>query len=230
MRLGLSREAALEAPLDELIDACVRRGLSDLELALDPRADSDDVLEQVHAVRLAGLRVSGLVTDATFYAHELSLLSRVTHVPVIVRAPDDVRERVTFARSIAAHGGSALLLARGPAESWLDHVAASRVPFVWQVDHTCPDPVGDAARIQRAGLDIGYVRLVGGGPEAAMQEGRGIGPLMGTLALSGFAGALILTPSSQRYRVAWAAWLGRRGGWGCGSKADRERELVALQF
>ena len=38
---------------------------------------------------------------------------------------------------------------------------------------------------------------------------------------------LILAPSSTRYRVAWETWLGRRGGWGCGSSG--ERSLTALQ-
>ena len=42
-----------------------------------------------------------------------------------------------------------------------------------------------------------------------MHEGRGVGELMARLALSGFGGMVILAPSSPRFHVAWATWLGR---------------------
>jgi hypothetical protein len=78
-----------------------------------------------------------------------------------------------------------------------------------------------------AEVALRYIRFIGGGPEAALQEGRGIGTLMGRLALAGYNGAVILAPSATRYRVAWESWLGRRGGWGCGSKSAAA-ELVHL--
>ena len=49
--------------------------------------------------------------------------------------------------------------------------------------------------------------------------------MMRELALAGYGGSLALAPSDQRYRVVWNAWLGRRGGWGCGSKAGAHASL-----
>jgi hypothetical protein len=77
------------------------------------------------------------------------------------------------------------------------------------------------------GRRLSHIRLLGGGPEAALHEGGGIGEVMGRLALSGYAGTMVLAPSSDRYRVAWQTWLGRRGGWGCGSRVSHP-SLVQL--
>lgn len=108
---------------------------------------------------------------------------------------------------------------RGPVEDWLQLLPAS-MPFAWQVDESVPEFAGDAARLLRHGSGPAFIRLVGGGPETALQDGRGVGALMRVLALAGYAGPLVVTPSSHRYRVAWASWLGRRGGWGCGGSGD----------
>lgn len=72
-----------------------------------------------------------------------------------------------------------------------------------------------------------YIRFRGGGPEAAQQSGLGVGALMARLALARFAGPLVLAPSTPKYRYIWHAWLGRAGGWGCGSK-QADASLVSL--
>ena len=78
-----------------------------------------------------------------------------------------------------------------------------------------------------AGPWLRHIRIAGGGPEAALQEGRGVGALMARLALAGYDGVLILSPGAPAYRVAWETWLGQRGGWGCGSRAS-DPSLVVL--
>jgi hypothetical protein len=114
----------------------------------------------------------------------------------------------------------ALVCVRGPARAWLDELARAGIAYAWEVDPAVADIAVDVdAVFGRSDADLRYIRLIGGGPEAAMQDGQGIGVLMGRLALAGYDGPVVLTPSSTRYRVAWASWLGRRGGWGCGSKA-----------
>lgn len=106
--------------------------------------------------------------------------------------------------------------------------AVPGVRLAWDADPAAGelDSVGHAL-LERAGARLSHVRLYGGGPEATEQEGRGVGSFMARLAISGYGGTLALVPSSARYRVIWDAWLGRRGGWGCGS-ASQDRSLVSL--
>ncbi|MGH7507233.1 MAG: hypothetical protein ACRELX_16375, partial [Longimicrobiales bacterium] len=82
--------------------------------------------------------------------------------------------------------------------------------------------------LREFGPRLRHIRLIGGGPEAAIQEGQGVGELMASLALEGFDGAVVLAPSSDNYRVAWRTWLGHGRGWGCGSKrSDRSPLPIA---
>src|SRR5690606_7561036 len=125
-------------------------------------------------------------------------------------------------------GGQALVATHGPADDWMRVLRDAGAPFAWDVDASARDVTADAILVLRdSSIVPACIRLIGGGPEAAMLEGHGIGNLMGRLALAGFDGAVVLAPSADRYRVAWSTWLGRRGGWGCGSKAE-DRDLVRL--
>jgi hypothetical protein len=220
MRLGLSSAAAPGASVAELVTACSARGLSALEIVVE-HEDVYQLAREIVAAQDHGVSISGLLSRDSTDAPSLSALARVTGTPVIVADDCELKDRIDRVRAVTTRGGEALVLVRGPLEKWLDSVIASRVRFAWQVDHTSAHPAEDADRILEQGR-IEYVRLVGGGPESAMQEGKGIGALMRRLTLAGCDAPLILTPSSPSYRVAWAAWLGRRGGWGCGSKAGNQ--------
>jgi hypothetical protein len=212
MRLGISAAADRSASATELLDVCRRRGMAALELNA---ADGDGRDDEVVRAAAADVTVS-IACDAL--SPWLVAQARAAGVTLILDGPDDVSGRIVDAMQLRAQGVAALPVMRGPADTWLDDVVRAGIAFAWQIDDGCDDAAGDCARILRhAGL-LAYVRLVGGGPETALQEGRGIGAVMRQLALSGFAGPLILTPSSPRYRLAWARWLGRRGGWGCGGK------------
>jgi uncharacterized protein (DUF2249 family) len=61
------------------------------------------------------------------------------------------------------------------------------------------------------------VRLHGGGPEQRDQDGRGVGPLLVELAISGFGGPIVMTPSTDAERPRWRDWLSSRKSAGCGS-------------
>lgn len=229
MQLGLSSEAAMDAPVSELLVACVRRGLGALELVLNPAIGPDDVLVATRMTNDIAVRISGIVADGCPDTQALAVLSRMADAPIIVRGEYDLPGRIACAREICLEGGTALVFVSGPPDSWLDTVTYTGVEFAWHVDETCQDPAAAAERILHA-RRIAAIRLAGGGPETAMLDERGIGALVRTLAIAGYDGPLIMTPSSQRYRVVWAAWLGRRGGWGCGSKADKTGRTVPLKL
>lgn len=227
MQLGLSSAAAHDANIDALVDACARRGLGALELRAGDmhgvRADS--TAEHIQAVRaraasahidIAGYWMAGAEGDPG-----LASLGQHLGAPIISAVDEPLAVRLDRARRIGVLGAHALVGVSGSASAWLSAVVHAGLDFAWEIDLGQYNPAADAdAVLDAAGARLRYIRFVGGGPEAALQEGRGIGVLMGRLTLAGYAGPLVLTPSSARYRVAWAAWLGRRGGWGCGSRAE----------
>jgi len=228
MQLGLSSDAAPDASVDELVATCARRGLAALELTIWPGLHADQLFRSFDR-QGDTVRLTGLLSDDTLHAQRLASLSRSTGIPIILQTAGDLHTGIRHTRTIIDYGGEARLFVRGPAEQWLDQVVNAGLKFAWHVDDSCSDPGGDAERILQRTGEIEYVRLAGGGPETGTQEGRGIAPLMRALALASYSGPLILTPSSSKYRVIWSTWLGRRGGWGCGSKAESERPMVSIQ-
>ncbi len=234
MRLGLSSAAAPDADLDALLTACAQRGLGVLELragdahGVDAEVDPADGVIARERAAAAGITIGGYWTASYDGAERLARTAEALDAPILVAADEAIDARIAQVRRIEARGGTALVVVGGPADTWLDAVISAGIHFAWEVDAAHFDVSADTERVLRAGSDgLKCVRLLGGGPETALQEGRGIGPLMGRLAMRGYAGPLLLAPSSSRYRVAWASWLGRRGGWGCGSKVG-DADVVPL--
>jgi hypothetical protein len=216
MILGLSSAAVTGASIGELADICAARGLGAIELRLQDLDAVDAIAWSVDAVAT----IAGCYSEASAGAAELVEISRRLGAPIIVADDCSIEIRIRRARAIDGAGGRSLVLTRGPAAAWYPAVSSAGIDYAWEVDAAAHDIVADTDALLRTPQHaLRYIRIIGGGPEAVMHEGRGIGPLMSRLALAGFDGAVILTPSSPRYRLAWAAWLGRRGGWGCGSKA-----------
>jgi hypothetical protein len=247
MRIGLSSAAAPDASLDELFDACTRRGLPALELEAghghgldvgDPvaaNAVEAGVRAAASGVLLSGYRVAhGDGVDPDVRGSDVEgMTSFALRLGTPLIMPVDLALSLT--RSQVADGVH-LLVALPPgaaAAATLDRLDAAgpvgaAMSVAWDVDPANSDVSLLAPEIMaRAGWRLRHIRLLGGGPEGAAQEGRGVGSLMARLALAGFGGTVALAPSSDRYRVVWGAWLGRRGGWGCGSVAE-ERSLVSL--
>ncbi|HEY8485217.1 MAG TPA: hypothetical protein VIL13_11430 [Longimicrobiales bacterium] len=237
MRLALSTAAAPDLGLAELIDACVRRGLAGLELVsgdahgVGPECPVEELAEARRAAEAAGIAIAAFraADRAEACSRAAARLSAVCRAPVILPRdtagiPED--ELVAAARVFAEEGG-VLLVAHGTdAEAVaalrraIEQAPAGSLGLAWDVDPGDPGLVARlGAVLDAAGPHLRHVLLIGGGPEAAGQEGRGVGPLMGRLALARYDGAIALAPSTPRYRYAWGAWLGRRGGWGCGSRA-----------
>lgn len=239
MQLGVSSRAAPDLALDALLEGCRRRGLAALELAA---GDAHGVApgmadEAIAAVRRraaeVGVRIAGYRADGwpAAEADALARLAAALGAPLIVPIPQDVSAAglEPLARHCAERGADLLLAhASDPAAATAAAQLAAALPG--DVGLACeldPGRDGSAGALRAAGGRLRYLRLRGGGPEAARQEGQGVGALMARLALARYAGPLVLLPSTAQYRVAWGAWLGRRGGWGCGSKVA-DAALVSL--
>lgn len=146
----------------------------------------------------------------------------------------DVVSIVREATPLFAEVGATLLLAcSGDVDEverlrmWVEAAPAGTLGLAWDVTPGDPRLAVPAAVLEAAAGHIRHIRLHGGGPETMGQEGLGVGRLMSALALSGYTGALALAPSNPRFRYAWGAWLGRRGGWGCGSKAGSDTVVIS---
>lgn len=240
MRLGLSSAAAPDATFQELLSVCQARGLGCLELgaghahgvepgsARPDQAGAERAEAERAGIHLAGVRLAAADLEAD--PGDLAAFALSLGAPLLVpagelgRAP---RGLTTGLVRVVLPPGRAALAALDALDD--DVRPASRLPLAWDADPAAGDVSVVAGEIlARAGRRLRHLRLYGGGPEAAAQEGQGVGALLARLALSGFDGSLALAPSSARYRVVWSAWLGRRGGWGCGSKAE-DRNLVTLE-
>lgn len=228
MRLTLSSSAAPDAALDELVDACVRRGLAAVALCAGdahcvfPGPDTLERRAAVTRARSAGVAIASYRTSALDQPERLRRLAADVGIPIVLDPPDcDVSSAIRVAARLRDAGVPVSVAVRGiDAVNDAADVAAAELGIAWDADPaTAPVAQHADALLEDCGRWLREVRLIGGGPEAAMQEGRGVGSLMGALALARFDGDLVLTPSSPRYRVAWQTWLGRRG-WGCGSSAE----------
>lgn len=245
MRLTLSTAAARELTIPELLEACRLRGLAGLELVagdahgIRPGLAARDVAATRAAVEAAGVAIAAY-RGRSFHevmGEDAARLSAALSAPVVVPAGDvgDAGAIASVAASYARAGGTLLLEHPSDAEQAgmlrdvAEIVGRDTIGLAWEVDPADPRFTSEAAAVLRAaGPFLRHVRLLGGGPEAARQEGRGIGAMMARLTLAGFRGSLAIAPSTHRYRVAWGAWLGRRGGWGCGSKSA-DPGLVCLE-
>jgi hypothetical protein len=246
MRLGIGSPAAPDAGLGELLERAQRRGLEVVELeeghghGLDPNhagtaaaADASERAAQA-GIGIAGFRLTAPLPEPRGEeAGAVMAFARALGAPLLIPLEPDRRlvAGVDLARAVRDGGQEALpVLPAVGAMACLDHLDRMDpgIPLAWDVHPDSTDlPATAAVLLRRCGPRLRHIRLAGAGPEAVKHEGRGIGSLMARLALAGFGGTVALVPSSRRYRVIWDAWLGRGGGWGCGS-AKEDRSLVTL--
>jgi hypothetical protein len=235
MMLAISSAAAPGLPLAELLEVCVRRGLAGAELqAADGAAalagwrpggtaTRGDPSDAAAGARLLAYRVRSLAE-----AVEQGALDLAARSGAAVIVPALASQRAAIERVAAAYhaAGARLLLSHGSdvgavaaLREVLERTAAGGAPgLAWDVRPGVDAPDAVRAVVAEAGEHLAHVRLFGGGPESVSQTGHGVGALMARLTLARFRGPLVLTPSTPRYHEAWGRWLGRNGGWGCGSK------------
>lgn len=234
MRLGLSSAAAPDASLDELLEICARRGLAELELrdgdghgvAGGSGGLAGDTLGS--RARAAGVAIRAFRSGDAEADLRLAPVAAAVRATLLVDGRADLASRIARAHRLASRGAAvAVVVADGASLGELSRTA-SRVQVAWDVDASVVQDLGVLAEVmlREGGERLCHVRILGGGPEAVLHEGRGVGEMMTRLALAGYQGSLVLAPSSPRYRVAWQNWLGRRG-WGCGS-GTADARLVSL--
>jgi hypothetical protein len=235
MQLGLSSTAAPDASLDELIAICVRRGFAALELeehdahgvsGAPDGIGGEDVQKRAHA---AGIAITGFRSATAGEDLALARLALSTGAPVLVDGGCCISSRGGRAAGLSAVGVDVVVTLPGVVPpDVLERAATCDCNLAWDVDPTVGDVGAIGSRLlAQLGNRLRHIRILGGGPENVAHEGRGLGELMGLLAIAGYTGTVILAPSSTRYRMAWQSWLGRRGGSGCGSKQE-DPSLVHL--
>lgn len=234
MKLGLCSGALPEAPLEGLLEAVVRRGLSALELRAGDAHGIEPARPLLAAgaldrIRMRGVELSAYRDRGGGSPLRLARVAELLDVPILVDGPAGLSSRLARAGRVAGHGARVAVVVRGVAAVPAGREVARRgfdVAWDIQPDDLAPDRTV-AELLDGTALRLRHIRLHGGGPESALQEGRGIGAMAGRLALAGYDGSVTLTPASRSHRVAWEAWLGRRGGWGCGGTSG-PGELVSL--
>ena len=227
MRLTLSSAAAPDASFDQLVEACRRKGLQGLEL-VDGDAHGLGPLDPVRAV---GVTLTGFrLADPRALPDPVSVSGRGARPPYLVPVTTAAELSGVLEAAAALPGAGARAIVASADPALLVDAARSdpSIGVAWDFVPGSGDPADLERLLDAAGRRLTHVRLFGGGPESMSQGGTGVGTLVARLARAGFSGALVITPSSRSYRLAWNSWLGRRGGWGCSGKATPS-EPIALQ-
>ena len=238
MKLALSSAAGPGASAAELAKACRRRGLSGIEYVQSAEVEAhNDVAAFRTALLAAGLEFTGVLRPTLDGSHiaAATVESPDTGAPIIVPAASFDWMLLPEVIEVFACTGGRLLLAHPSHPELMTELhrllqesdASPTVGLAWEFR-----PATDNTRmveqvLENCGDQIRYVRMYGGGPEAHAQTGMGVGSVMGRLTLARYDGPVVLVPSEPRYHYVWSAWLGRAGGWGCGSK-HADETLVTL--
>jgi uncharacterized protein (DUF2249 family) len=223
MRLAISRRAAPQVPLLELCDLAKNRGLDGVEAVA---SDLDDVMSgEALRGRIAGIHVGpGDVAAHADVARRAAALA----APVIADGSQiDARTLADLGR-LYTREGAELLLTHGTSLDQVAHVVESIVEAgspalgsAWEI-RTRTDDLSLAPSILLATTgQLKYIRLYGGGPELADEGTVGTGDLVTSIALSGYAGTIAQTPSSESRIGDWERWLEGKARHGCGTAYEK---------
>jgi len=235
MGLSLSTSAAPELTLDAFDAACRARGLDGEELVLDPEADIDAL---VASVKASGARVVALRVDS-IDARRAPVLARASAglgVPVSVPAKAVGSTELASIAAEFARARGRLMLGQG---TNLDAMIAvinrvrvigpsGSVGIAWELRPSAESLDEASVTLFAVREFLGLVRLHGGGPEQRAQEGLGVGDLLVDLALSKYTGPIVICPSRPELLPNWKAWLASRKSAGCGSKAEVNVGILAV--
>lgn len=224
MRFSLSSAAAPDARLGQLLEAAARCGFDAVELREgDGHGVTPDngpgITAALAESAIAGIGISGYRVLQAGHDLALARLSYTLDAPVLLDGPRDPAGRLNRAVRMRRAGADVAVVLHGASTSEGTIIAAAGLSLAWDADPR----LGALERpleslLQCAPDALRHVRLLGGGPEVALQEGNGVDRLMQQLALAGYEETLVIAPSTTRHRSAWQQWLERRGrGTGCGS-------------
>lgn len=221
--LCLSTDAAPRLSLGAFDTACRARGLDGAELVIGASDDLDSIVARASTVgsRIVALRAPRLPEASVPW---IARCSGVLAAPVSVPPRAVTVDRLASLSRAFSAMGARLLLGHGTnLDEALGLVAAIRsagtptsLGLAWEI-HPWSLDASEASAILLATRDLlGAIRLHGGGPEQRDHDGHGVGTLFTDLALSGYAGPIILTPSAPELVERWTRWLEARGSSGCG--------------
>lgn len=230
--LALSTEAAPGLSIEALDEVCHGRGLDGLEVVVAP--GELPALPRTRA-RVVALRVP-YVDERT--APAIAQASHALGAPVSVAS--ELLEPALLDRVVPVfeRAGGRLLLGHG---TDLDEALAalatirsrdtSVLGLAWEIEPSVARLDAASAVLLATRELLGVVRLHGGGPEQRDQDGRGVGPVLGELALSGYPGPIVLCPSSRDPAILdrWARWAASRGSSGCGHAASTREHALDMR-
>lgn len=224
MKLSLSAAAAPDLALEALDGACQARGLDGIELVVETARDARALGARARAsgVRVVALRAERLAEPAE---GALARLSAELGVPLSVPLGWVHGGSLADLARLFADAGGTLLLGCGMSLEQVISVTnalerAGNPPSVglaWEIRPSAEDLRDSGAVLLALHEHLRLVRLHGGGPEQRDQDGRGVGPLFVDLAISGYGGPIVLTPSRAEELSRWSEWLSSRKIAGCGS-------------
>ncbi len=233
--LALSTEAVPGLSLEALEAACLARGLDGQELVVLPGEDPAQLVARARAARarVVALRVSTL-EEAAAVADVSRVLGAPVSIAVTALAPA-LLDRVV---ARFEHAGGRLVIGHGSdLDGALAAIATVRardsaaLGLAWELEPaTLRLEVASAVLFATREL-LGVVRLHGGGPEQRHQDGRGVGPLLGDLAVSGYTGPIVLCPSSREPETLalWSRWVDTAASCGCGHAASMREHALDMR-
>lgn len=232
MRLAISRHAAPEIQLTQLATFARERGLAGIEISESDLNEAASLGQALGSV--VGIRVESL---AAAESHHTMDLAAQLHTPVIAAHGVIPTTSIAGLNSIYKSRGIELLITLGTstleaatlAEAIAD-AEADAIFLAWEVN-TKRDNLSETAGILLATAGaLRYIRMHGGGPELSDEEGAGTGALVSSVALSGFSGAITLTPSSKDRLADWHMWLEGKIKNGCGSAYEKKSKAMNIDL
>lgn len=224
MKLSLSAAASPGLALDALDAAARARGLDGIELVIERAEDTRTLAARVRAAgaRVVALRAEELDDSA---AGPLAQVSGELEVPLSSPLGALTGGSLPSLARVFADAGGTLLVGFGTDLEQVVAVTAAlesagnppSVGLAWELRPGSEDLGASGAVLLAARRHLRLVRLHGGGPEQHQQDGRGMGPLLVDLAISGYGGPIVLTPSTPTELPRWSDWLASRKSTGCGS-------------
>lgn len=224
MRLAISRRAAPQLPIPELCELARSRGLDGVELLaadLDAAAAADAA-----AGFIAGIEVdSGAAAGAEATVRRAAALG----APVVVRhAALGGADPGALARLYEREGAELLLLHGSVLDeaaavvTTLTETASPALGAAWEVRPGTDDlSLAPALLLATTGM-LRLIRLHGGGPELGDDEAAGTGGLVAAIAISGFSGVIVQTPSAAARAGEWQQWLRGSARAGCGTAHEKQ--------
>ncbi len=222
MKLSLSTAAAPGVALDTLDMACRARGIDGLEIVIEA---GDDLEALTARARASGVRFVALRADHFEDPDALARASSELAVPLSIPLGALSGSSLPDVARVFADKGGTLLIGFG---TDFDQVVAltgalrnagnpPSVGLAWELRPSSDNLEASGAVLLAARELLRLVRLYGGGPEQRDQDGRGVGPLFVDLAISGYSGPIVMTPSRSEGLPRWTEWLSSRKSAGCGA-------------